>query len=168
MSSTLDTTHESSVMFNLRQLMRLEEECVADEERAIREERAAHEQASLMKQQRAAAEMAERARLEEAERERVRVERDAALLRVQLEAAAAERAHEAQLERAHADKLADVHADYHARSARSLHCTVPMVMMCMALAAAGAWWTGAQRAVPRRERNACGHGTACSPDAQVG
>jgi colicin import membrane protein len=132
----VDTTHESSVMFNLRQLMHMQEERVAEEMQRTLERRLAEERARL----RAAAEQAERVSLEDEARQRARLEREAVLLRVQLEAAAAERARKADTERAHAQALAAVQAEYRARSARLLRRAGPFVSVCLMLAAAGTYW----------------------------
>jgi hypothetical protein len=103
------TTHhsvanESSVLFNLRQLMELEEARVQSEAEAAREaELAARERvvAARARAERAAAEV-ERARAEELRRveleaARIEQEREAALLRVRLEAEARTRAELEQL-----------------------------------------------------------------------
>jgi len=94
LSDMTSSTQESSVLFNLRQLMQLQDERVAAEEHAMREQRAAQ------------AEAQQREREARAERERqAQLEREAALLRLQLEAAAAQRARDAEQERAHALQL---------------------------------------------------------------
>lgn len=113
---------ESSVLFNLKELMNLEEDRIAGEEQArleaeeaerariAAEEKARREaEEARIEAERAAAEAAERARIEEEER-RVR-EAEEAQLRVRLEAeAAAKREEQARL-LAHEQKMAAIEAE---------------------------------------------------------
>jgi hypothetical protein len=104
MATYHSVANESSVLFNLRQLMELEEARVQSEAEAAREaESAARERvlAARAREERAAAEL-ERARAEELRRveleaARLEQEREAALLRVRLEAEARARAELEQL-----------------------------------------------------------------------
>lgn len=126
---------DSSVLFNLRQLMKLEEERVAGEADALR---LAREAADAEAQ--AVVEAAEcRAQSEREALQRATVEREAALLRVQLEAAAAERAREQRLNEAHARELASLQADAARRRAGALRRVGVVFAVAAALAGAGQW-----------------------------
>lgn len=106
---------ESSVLFNLRQLMQLEHERVESELEAAREAaaevervREAAEQARMEEQRRAEREAARVVRECEAERERMEREREEALLRVRLEAEAGERRASEELALLHARDMQHV------------------------------------------------------------
>src|SRR5262245_41089671 len=105
MRVAVDTTQESSVMFNLRELVRLEEDRIAREQREVQFARDAVQRARD-EQERAAREAAELESKRAAEAaQRAQIERDAALLRVKLEADAAERSREQHVEQAHLAEL---------------------------------------------------------------
>lgn len=147
MASTLNTD-ESSVMFNLRELLRLQGEREAEEVRAEQAVREAEAQAQLLaarRVQEAEAERVEQARralAAEAERaqrmeQRAQTEREAALLRVQLEAAASERARESALARDVEQAAARVASQWRRRTLT--------LLAAVALCAAGVSWTMQQQ-----------------------
>ena len=92
MAAAQDTTSESSVAFNLRQLLQLEDERIAHERLAVRAAHEARERARSECERAEREAAAQRARESAEEARRAADEREAALLRVRLEAAARERA----------------------------------------------------------------------------
>jgi hypothetical protein len=94
MATQLSAANESSVVFNLRQLMQLEHERVSADEARARAVRAAQERAR-----------AERERNAREEAERAATERQAMLLRVQLQAEAVARAERERVALEHAQQL---------------------------------------------------------------
>jgi colicin import membrane protein len=144
MTMSLDTTHESSVVFNLRQLMQLEADRVAREEEAAQAEceriaQAEHEAAA--RQQRLLAEAAERAQ----------DVREAARLRVRLEAQAAECAQDERLRRQHADALQRVQVQaQRARVRLTRSCIGAGLLLCSLVVVN--WRDAAQRVVDAETR----------------
>jgi hypothetical protein len=137
-------------MCNLRQLMQLQDERIANEERAVRERRAAEARAlaQVAEQQRAAeAELALQVR-EAAER--VETERQTALLRVQLQAAASQRAGDGQLQQAQRARdgqlqqaqreLAGVLSQSEMLTARLRRRSALWAVVGATLAGAAVWW----------------------------
>jgi colicin import membrane protein len=106
MTEALDTSNESSVVFNLRQLMQLEEERVVHERLAAQAMREASTHARVEREQRERQAAEQEVRHAAREAERLATEREAALLRVRLEAAAMEREQRERLAEQHARELA--------------------------------------------------------------
>jgi colicin import membrane protein len=137
-------SNESSVLFNLRQLMELEEARVQSEAEAARAAELAsreREAAARARTEREAAQ-AERARIEELRRveldaRRIEQEREAALLRVRLEAEARERAEFSRLalER---DQLALQQARVSQRAGRPGAVTIALMAVAAAVIGAAA------------------------------
>lgn len=137
---------ESSVLFNLSEIMKLERERVTAEEAAVRAAEAnarAEREAQLREQrERAAREQADRERAA-AERERLALEaaraqeneRAAALLRVRLEAEAAQRIADRQLELARTEKLIEI-AELERKKRGSWLAAAALVSLCVASGAA--------------------------------
>lgn len=126
---------ESSVIFNLRQLMQLEQERVAREEEQAQQLRT-REQARLEREQRAAAER--QALLEHSSAQRVADPR-AELLRAQLEASIAERTRERRLNSDRAREIAQLHAANARDRVRLLKRAGLVLVLSSALAGAGQW-----------------------------
>jgi hypothetical protein len=144
-------SNESSVLFNLRQLMELEADRVHSEAEAVRTaelaaDRARREAQVAAEAQRRAAEVArvESERSAALEAEQLAREREAALLRVRLEAEAHERAAQEQLaiER---ERIALEHARVLRRSGRGR-----IVIAVMGLAMAGIGAAAAQSIFPQQ------------------
>jgi hypothetical protein len=131
------TSCESSVIFNLRQLMELEQEREAAERVAhaqAERERSVRERAEAERVQQLMAAEAEREREQAAaEAERIRIAREAALLRVQLDAEAAERARRDPRAELHARELAELIATSRRRQIRVVMCAFAALSLCGAL-----------------------------------
>jgi hypothetical protein len=131
------TTCESSVVVNLRQLMELEQERQAAERAAraqAERERGARERAEAERVQQLAAAEAERVeQLAAAEAERIRNAREAALLRVRLDAERAERARREPRAELHARELAELVASSRRRQTRVVVCAFAALSLCGAL-----------------------------------
>jgi len=123
-------------MFNLRQLMRLQDERVEQEQRAARAQR----EAEALAAQRERDAETQRAHLAARAAARADVEREAALLRVQLEAAAAQRAREGDVAQVHANELARIADELTRRAARSGTRKLLVTTLTLASACAAALW----------------------------
>jgi hypothetical protein len=141
------STTESSVMFNLRQLMPLEQERVAREQEAAQQARA-EQQACLEREQRGrAAEAASRAEEQARQEQRAAAQQlvigegnQAELLRAQLEAAIAEHTRQQHLNSVRARELEQLHADNARDRGRLLKRAGRALALSCALAGAGQWF----------------------------
>lgn len=143
--SSLDTTQENSVMFNLRQIMQLQDDRVAQEERAARERRANEERAREHAAEQARAAETARALQEREAAERAATARETALLRLQLEAAAAQRAEDDRLSQTQRE-LAAVLSQRQALTVRQGRRSLLWAVVGSTLAGVGVWWMAESQA----------------------
>lgn len=127
-------------MFNLRQLMLLEEERSSEEQRIAREQHAAKVQARLHRLRLRRAAEAQRARESAEAAERARIERDVALRRVELEVAAVQSERTAQVKQEHARAFARLEAEDRLRSVRQRRRGALLVAFCSVLMGVALSW----------------------------
>jgi len=131
---------ESSVMFNLSELMQIETDRVsAEQERArVTAQRAAQAQDELRwaereQVERAAAQAAQQAQAGLHEARRLEAEREAALLRVRLQVEAQQRLADEHAQREHARVLREIDAQHGAARAARTHRTIMLVIVACGL-----------------------------------
>jgi hypothetical protein len=131
---------ESSVMFNLAELMQLESERVSAEQESARvtAQRAAQAQDEMRRTERemaerVAAQAAQQAQASLHEAQRLEAEREACLLRVRMQVQAQQRAADEQAQRHHARLLHQIDAQHGAVRAARTHRTIVLVIVACGL-----------------------------------